>query len=332
MKIAIFDLQPHEKKMFDRLSPQHQLTYFKETINDIKPDKFKDSEVLSVFVSSQVDAKLLAKLPKVKLITARSTGFDNIDLKFCKKKKIAVCNVPAYGENTVAEHAFALILSLTRHLPQAYDQNKSKKFNQKPLKGIDLRQRTIGVVGAGKIGKNMIKIAHGFGMEILAYDVFKDDLLAEILDFKYTDLKTLLKKSDIITLHAPYNPKTHHLLNSKNIKQCKPGAILINTARGGLIETKALAQALDSGLLSAAGLDVLEDENLLLKGQKPTAAQKAIFDLNKKIVSRTNVVFTPHIAFNTDEAVARITETTIENIVNYQHGHVANLVQQQQLF
>lgn len=326
MKIAIFDLQPHEKSMFDKLSPKHKLTYFKQTINEIDLEKIKDADVISVFVSSKVTADIIKKFPKLKLITARSTGFDNIDLKLCKKRKITVCNVPAYGEVTVAEHTFALLLALTRKLPDACIMNIKKEYDQKPLKGCDLHSKTIGVIGAGKIGKNVIKIAHGLGMEIIAYDVYKDKLLAEILDFKYSDLKTLLKKSDIITLHAPYNPKTHHLLNKKSMKYIKKGAILINTARGGLIETDALLRALQDGTIAFAGLDVLEDENLIIKNQKPKADQKNIYKKNQEIIKMPNVLFTPHIAFNTCEAVARITETTIDNIINFNTGHPDNIV------
>ncbi|MFH1412664.1 MAG: NAD(P)-dependent oxidoreductase [bacterium] len=327
MKIAIFDLQPHEKKLFNHLMPQHKVVYFKESVDEADLSKIKDFDVISVFVTSKVNSEIIKKFPKLKLIATRSTGFDHVDLKVCKKKKITVCNVPAYGENTVAEHAFALLLSLARKIPDACLMAMNKKFDQKALKGCDLHEKTIGVIGAGKIGKNVIKIAHGFGMEILAYDIKKDKLLSEILDFKYTDIKTLLKKSDIISLHAPYNKLTHHMLNKKNMKFIKRGAIFINTARGGLVETDALIKALENKTIIAAGLDVLEEENLIIKNQKPTVKQKEILNKNKKLLSMKNVLFTPHIAFNTCEAVERITETTIENMLSFQAGQKINTVE-----
>jgi len=326
MKIAVFDLQPHEKRMFNKLEPQYRIHYFKESADDVNLQAVKDCDVISVFVLSKLSAEVLKQFPKLKMVAARSTGFDNIDLKYCAKHKIIVCNVPAYGEVTVAEHTFALLLAVSRKLQVAVLQWQKKKFDPQPLKGFDLHGKTIGVIGAGKIGKNVIRIAHGFGMEILAYDINRDRLLSEILDFKYTDLKTLLKKSDIISLHAPYDKSTHHLINKKNIKFFKHGAVLLNTARGGLVETAALFKALQDDTLSAAGLDVLEEENVILKNQKTTSKNKDVALINKKIINLPQVVFTPHIAFNTEEAVERITQTSIENIISFHNGHVINKV------
>ncbi|MFH0950934.1 MAG: NAD(P)-dependent oxidoreductase [bacterium] len=326
MKIAVFDLQPHEKRMFNKLEPQYKIHYFKESADDVNLQALKDCDVISVFVLSKLSAEVLKQFPKLKMVAARSTGFDNIDLKYCAKHKIIVCNVPAYGEVTVAEHTFALLLAVSRKIQIACWQGLKKKFDPQPLKGFDLHSKTIGVIGAGKIGKNVIKIAHGFGLEILAYDINRDKLLAEILDFKYTDLKILLKKSDIVTLHTPYNKSTHHLINQKTIKMFKRGAILINTARGGLIDTNILLTALQNGTLVAAGLDVLEEENVIIKNQKTTAKNKEISLKNKKLIALPQVVFTPHIAFNTQEAVERITETSIENIISFHNGQAINKV------
>ncbi|MFH0840651.1 MAG: NAD(P)-dependent oxidoreductase [bacterium] len=327
MRIAFFDIQPCEKEIITAKFKKGQVKYFEQTINKVNLKQLKDVEVVSVFVYSKVDNKIISQLPKLKMIACRSTGFDHIDLAFCKKKGIVVCNVPSYGENTVAEHAFMLLLAIIKKLPETLSKTNKKKYDLKGLRGLDLHGKTIGIIGAGRIGKNAIKIAKGFGLDVLATDINRDTLLAEVLNFKYVSLSTLLKNSDIITLHAPYNPSTHHLLNMKNIKKIKPGAILINTARGGLIETEALLYGLNNNILGAVGLDVLEEENLIIKN-KLTAEQKKnpILLANQKIIAKPNVLFTPHNAFNTDEAIDRITNTTIDNIIGFYKKDLENVV------
>jgi D-lactate dehydrogenase len=332
MKIAFFDIQPCEQELISPRFKKNQVLYSKQNIHKTKLDNnWTSVEVISIFIYSKLDAPTLAKFPNLKLITTRSTGFDHVDLAYCKQHKITVCNVPSYGENTVAEHAFALLLALARKLPATLARTTKQNYDIDGLRGFDLHGKTIGIVGAGRIGKNAIKIAKGFGMEILAYDVCKDTLLAEVLDFKYVALPTLLKQSDIISLHAPYNPKTHHIINTKNIKKIKPGLILINTARGGLLETDALLWALDKGIVAAAGLDVLEEENLIIESHKHklTTEQKnnPLLAKNKKILANPNVLFTPHNAFNTEEAIDRITNTTIDNIINFYKHDLENAVQ-----
>ena len=269
-----------------------------------------------------INKEILQKLPKLKLITIRSTGFDHIDLKECKKRKIVVCNVPYYGENTVAEHTFALILSLSRNIHKAYIKTIRHDFSIDDLKGFDLKGKILGVIGAGRIGLHVIRIAKGFGMKVYAYDAYQNKFIAEVLDFKYTSLEELLKKSDIITLHVPYNKSTHHLLNKERIKLIKKGAIIINTSRGAVIDTEALIEAIDKKIISGAGLDVLEGEELI-KEEK-----QLLYDKNKLgilgnlvkdhiLLSRENVVFTPHIGFYSQEALERILDTTVQNIFTF---------------
>lgn len=292
----------------------------------------KDCEVLSLFIYSKVSLDLLRRLPKLKMISTRSTGYDHIDLKEAKKRKVVVSNVPFYGENTVAEHTFALILALSRNVHKSYVRGLRDDFSIEGLKGFDLKGKTIGVVGAGHIGLHVIKIAKGFGMEVLAFDINKDKFLAEVLNFKYVSLEELLASSDIITLHVPSNKKTEHLINRKNISKIKKGAILINTARGSVVDTEALLEALDEGILSGAGLDVLEGEEFI-KEEKQLLYEKenpeALKDLVKDhiLLKKDNVVYTPHIAFYSQEAVERILQTTMKNILSFLENNPQNVVE-----
>jgi len=274
---------------------------------------------------------LLKKLPKLKLLVTRSTGFDHIDIRACKKQGIVVCNVPYYGENTVAEHTFALILSISRNIHKSYLRTLRNDFSIEGLKGFDLMGKTLGVVGTGHIGLHVIRIARGFSMNVIAYDIHSNQIAAEVLGFSYVSFNELLRKSDIITLHVPYNKHTHHMINRENIKLIKKGSILINTSRGGVVETEALINALDRGILAGAGLDVLEGEELI-KEEKQLLYDKANLEKLSQLVkdhillSRDNVVFTPHIAFYSNEALERIINTTIINIIGFINGNYLNSV------
>jgi len=331
MKIAFFEIKAWEKKLLTKALKGYSLLFFEEALTEENLHLAKDCESISVFIYSKVDAKILAKLPKLKLITTRSTGFDHIDLKIAAKKKILVCNVPSYGENTVAEHTFALILSLSRNIHKSYQRVKNQDFSIEGLKGFDLKNKTLGVVGSGKIGLHVIRIAKAFSMKVIASDVNHDNFLAEVLDFEYVSFEELLKKSDIITLHAPYNKFTHHLINKNNIKLIKKGAILINTSRGGLIDIDALIEALDKKIIAGAGLDVLEGEELI-KEEKQLLYEKGKTESlgylikDHILLNKDNVVFTPHIAFYSQEALERILETTVDNIKKFQEEKPQNLV------
>ena len=243
MKIAIFDVQAGEKKYFTKHLAGHELFFTRNKVDETTAPLAKDCQVLMVFITSKLTSKVLATMPKLKLIITRSTGFDHIDLEYCERQGIMVTNVPSYGENTVAEHAFALILTLSRNIHKSYLRTTREDYRIEGLKGFDLRGKTIGVVGAGKIGLHLIKMARGFDMQVLTYDVNRNDFLADVLGFKYVSLEELLRRSDIISLHVPENKFTHHLINRQNIGLIKKGALLINTARGGIVETEALIEA-----------------------------------------------------------------------------------------
>lgn len=289
----------------------------------------KAAEVMAVFVDSKVDAKLLHHLPKLKMIAAMSTGFDNIDVKECKKKKIIVSNVPTYGENTVAEHTFALILGLTRKLFRSVKRVKEGRYGFNNLRGVDLKGRTMGVIGTGHIGAHVIRMARGFEMEVLAYDPKPNKELCAQFGYHYVTLNELLKKSDIITLHSPLTPATHHLINKKNIKLIKEGSYLINTARGALVEPEAMADALEKNILAGVGLDVMEDENLIQNFEEVmNSGDKEVRTslINAFIINHPNAIVTPHNAFNSTEALERIVDTTVENIKAFLANKPINVV------
>lgn len=332
MKIAFFELEDWEQEELKKgLFEGHELRLSTEPLNEHTLTAELDAEIVSVFVHSNLNRAALSKLPNLKFIATRSTGFDHIDLGHCRERGILVSNVPSYGENTVAEHTFALILALSRNIHKAFVHTLAREIPFKELRGFDLAKKTLGVIGAGRIGLHVIKIAKGFGMNVVAFDVRQEPLLAEVLNFRYVSLDELLSISDIISLHCPYSPKTHHLINPDNFRHIKRGALLINTARGGLIDPAALTRALDEGILAGAGLDVLEGEELL-KDERQILAQSLAQDklrtllLNHSLLNRDNVVITPHIAFNSREAVQRILETTLDNLRDFLRGEPRNLV------
>ncbi len=293
----------------------------------------QNTEILCNFVNYPVNAEVLNQLPNLKYIATRSTGYDHIDLTECKKRSIQVSNVPSYGENTVAEFTFALILSLSRKIYPAIKQVKEQgKFSTESLMGFDLKGKTIGVVGTGHIGEHVVRIARGFEMNVVAYDPHPKAELSVHYQVKYLSLDDLLKQSDIVSLHIPYFKETHHIINKEKFELIKRGAILINTSRGGLVETSALIKALKQGQLAGAGLDVLEEEGILVNEDAlwsavhPKEAELMTILADHELMRMDNVIITPHNAFNSRQAVERILDTTIENIDAYINGKLSNLV------
>lgn len=288
-------------------------------------------EVLLPFIHSHVGAEEMAAMPQLKLIATRSTGYDHIDLHAAADKGIVVTNVPAYGETAVAEYTFALLLALSRKVNQAWATMRDGTAHREELRGFDLYGKTLGVVGAGAIGLHVIRIARGFGMQALAYDVLQNQLLSEVLEFQYVGFNELLARSDVVTLHAPALPSTYHMINHETLSLMKRGTILINTARGSLIDTTALAWALDTHILAGVGLDTLEGEEFLkqeedLLNASDTEEKLKLLVQNNMLLRRQNVLITPHIAFNSQEALHRILETTVTNVQAFFAGHPQNLV------
>ena len=333
MRAVFYETASWERRFLKRALAQQslELTFSSEPLQEETAALAAHAQVLSVFIYSSVTAKLLRRLPRLRFIATRSTGFDHVDVGACRARRVAVANVPSYGENTVAEHTFALILSLSRNVHKAYVKTVKGDFSLTGLQGFDLQGKTIGVVGGGHIGLHVIKIAKGFGMEVLVHDVRKNLFLSEVLDFRYVPLEALLHRADIVSLHVPYMPATHHLMNHRTFRMMKRGVLVINTARGGLVDTDALVWALDEGIVAGAGLDVLEGEELvkeerqLLSQDFPKA--KLITALkNHILLHRENVVITPHIAFDSTEALQRILETTVSNIGGFLDGMPVNVV------
>lgn len=289
----------------------------------------KDADVLVVFVESPVTKKTIAQMPHLKMIATMSTGFDHIDVKAAKARKIPVCTVPFYGENTVAEHALALILGLTRKLFQSVKRVKEGVYDYHGLRGVDLKGKTLGVIGTGRIGTHLVHMAKGLEMNVIGYDPYPNKEMAEKMGFTYTTLDKLLANSDVISLHVPLFPETYHLINKKNIKKVKKGAYLINTARGGLIDPEALVWALQKNQIAGAGLDVLEDEGFVQEEDKflssnCTECQIKTNLMNNIIIDHPNTIVTPHNAFNSTEALQRIIDTTIENVRSFAKGEIKN--------
>ncbi len=331
MRIAFFEIQEWERPLLEEAFKDHELFFSEKPLQNSDLPVIKDFEALSVFIYSQVGREIIENMPNLKLIATRSTGYDHIDLDAARAKNVIISNVPTYGEHTVAEHTFALILALSRNVHKSHVRRLKSDFSIEGLKGFDLKDKTIGVVGAGKIGLHVIRIARGFGMRVLTYDTFQNNFLSDVLDFDYVPLDRLFTESDIITLHTPYNEKTHHLINGRSIAKIKRGALLVNTARGELVDNDALIQALDQGILAGAGLDVIEGEYLIKEEKELLSGTKLAGDLSElvndhNLLSRDNVVYTPHIAFYSDEALHRILRTTIENITCFVDGSCQNQV------
>jgi D-lactate dehydrogenase len=332
MRIVFFEVQNWEKENLHNSFPEAVLVEEKLTAESVK--KHTDAEIVSTFINSSVNKEVIDALPQLKFITTRSTGYDHIDIDYCKSKNIIVSNVPEYGSNTVAEHTFALLLSLTRKIYQSVNHSKNLNFEHNEIRGIDLAGKTIGIIGLGKIGQHVLRIAHGFEMNILVFNRSQDQELLKQYDFRYVDLNTLLSTSDIVTLHLPFNETTKHTINKENITMFKKGSYLINTARGGLIETEAIVLGLDQGILDGVGLDVLEDEKVLNEEIAIlTSEYKSHADLRNLVythilINHPKVLITPHNAFNSKEALERITKVTIENIQKYVAGSAINCISQ----
>lgn len=300
----------------------------KNPLNEDNAGDYTAAEIVSCFIYSRLRRPALEKMKNLKLIVTRSTGFDHIDINYCNERGVAVANVPGYGEHTVAEHTFALLLALSRHIPQAVNQTRSGNFSMNGLKGFDLFGKTIGIIGTGAIGLHVARIAKGFGMNVLAQDIHpRPDA-----DLVYVGREKLLSESDIISLHVPTTPETYHMLSDEAFSAMKDGVVIINTARGAVIDVKALLRALKNGKVSAAGLDVLPEEPAIREEAELLRASFAQrHDLETLVTDyallhQKNVIVTPHSAFYTKEAVEKILHTTGENIRSFIAGSPQNIV------
>jgi len=336
-KIAFFDIKDYEREYLLHCKPDGcefiLLGYNLQDNFDINIEKVKDVEILSIFTDSRVTPEYISKFPNLKIICTRSTGFSHIDTDYCAKNNIAVVNVPRYGDCTVAEFSYGLLLDVARKINMAYQDLQRGVINTQKYIGIDLYGKTIGIIGTGAIGSNSVRIASGFGMKILAFDPYPNQELIKTYNVEYVSLDELLANSDIINLHAPSTKENFHMINDESFKKMKKRVIVINTARGEIIDTVALYHALKDGIVGGAGLDVVECEEILghedvylskIDCVKPDCLAKTL--LNHKLLELPNVVVTPHIAFDTKEAVKRILQTTVLNINSYIEGRIINRV------
>lgn len=332
MKIVVFETEPWERPTFDAVAAHHDVEFVDGPLGPHNAEAHADAEVVSTFIYSELGSDVLASLPSLRMISTRSTGFDHVDADDCRERGIVVSNVPVYGANTVAEHVFALLLALTHHVVEAVDRTRRGDFSLRGLRGMDLHGKTLGVVGTGDIGLHVIRIARGFLMDVVAYDVAPKPELAEDLGFRYASLEEVLETSDVLSLHVPLNEQTRHLIGPEEFARMKEGAILINTARGDVVDVDALVRALHDGKVAAAGLDVLPMEPVI---REEAELLRSIFherhDLETLLMDHIllrlrNVIITPHSAFNTREAVERILDTTVENILAFLEGEPRNVV------
>lgn len=333
MKITFYQLfeETQQQYLEGRLS-DHDLTFTDKPLNLSTVKLAQDAGVVSVFVGSEVNKEIIAQL-NAQLIVTRSTGYDHIDLEAAKKAGITVCNVPFYGENTVAEHTLALLLALSRRIPESIERVREGAFNYDGLRGWDLKGKTLGIIGGGHIGTHVARMARGFQMEVLVYDLHPDEKLAQEIGFAYAaELDDLLVQADVISLHLPLNNNTQHFLSAAEFAKMKAGVYILNTARGGLIDTDALVEALESGKVAGAGLDVLEEEEALddelelLAEESTSKDQLETILQDHALIEMPNVLITPHNAFNSNGAILRILDTTVENIKSFEAGNPENVV------
>lgn len=333
IKIAFFDTEKSEEEYFRKSFPDHELYFSENSLEDVEKHdpEIYNSEIICIFAYSKAHKQILDKFPNLKYLATRSTGFDHIDLEYCKYRGITVSNVPTYGMHSVAEHTFALILAISQKIVPSVNRTRHGDFSLDGLRGFELYGKTLGIVGTGNIGKVVAEIALGFGMKVIAYSRHDDDeLKSKGVVFK--DMDSVLGESDIVTLHLPYNKETHHIINLGNINKFKKGVVFINNARGGLVETQAILEALNQGIFSAAGLDVLEEE-FGIREESELITSKYIEKrdlktglLNHILLDRDDVFITPHNAFDSYEAVAQILDTTAKNIKSYISGNVENVI------
>ncbi len=330
--IHVYDTTPEDQdSLKDQLAGAGDLRFSTEPLTDDTVDA--EAEVISVFVTSPVGNDLVRKFPKLKLIACRSTGFNHVDIQAASEQGVTVVNVPSYGEHTVAEYTFGLLLALTRRIIAASEAFQAGTADHDSLRGTDLNGKALGLIGTGHIGRNVATIAGGFGMTVKAYDAYPDADWAQRVGVTYAELDEVISTSDVVTLHIPYSESVHHLIDAAKLKLMRPTAIVVNTARGELIDTVALLEALIAGQLQGAVLDVFEGESLVdvhnelrtlrLSGKQELLEQGVELDILRKL---PNVLVTNHNAFNTTEALGRINQTTADNIKKFLDGKTQNSV------
>jgi len=314
-KIAFFSTQPYDKSFFNKYNEDFgfELDFFETQLNPQTVILIEKATIVCVFVNDIVNEAVIKQLAEkgVKIIALRCAGFNNVDLEAAKKYNIKVCRVPAYSPQAVAEHAIAMILTLNRKTHKAYNRVREQNFSLNGLLGFDLFGKTIGIIGTGNIGKAFAKIALGFGCKVLAYDIVTNDEMIKD-GVKFVSLEEIFKSSDIISLHCPLNEQTKHIINKKSIDEMKDSVMIINTSRGGLIETACVIEGLKEGKIGYLGIDVYEQEEKLFF--RDLSADIIQDDAIQRLMSFPNVLVTAHQAFFTNEALTQIALVTFSNI------------------
>lgn len=314
--VAFFDTKAYDRDSFLKYGNEDiNIRFFENKLNRDTVSMAACCDAVCVFVNDNIDKYVIEQLEKygVGLIALRCAGYNNVDLK-AARGRINVVRVPAYSPYAVAEHAVGMILLLNRKLHRAYIRTRDHNFSLEGLTGFDLHNKTVGVIGTGKIGQAFCKIAEGFGMKILGYDPYE----AKDFSGKYVSLDELLNKSDIITLHCPLTKENRNIINSETVSKMKQGVFIINTSRGKLIDTSALIDGLKSGKVGAAGLDVYEEETSLFF--EDYSEEIIHDDTLSTLISMPNVLVTSHQAFLTKEALNAIAETTMNNLIDFFNG------------
>ena len=316
-KIAFFETKPYDRESFDRANQgRYDICYFETRLKAPSVPLAEGCDAACAFVNAEIDAKVVEGLVKrgVKILAMRCAGYNNVDFEAACKYGLTVVRVPAYSPYAVAEHAAALLLTLNRHIHKASARTRDFNFSLVGLTGFDLHGKTAGIVGTGKIGRIFADICKGFGMKVIAYDAFPNPASG----LEYVALDELLAQSDVVSLHCPLLPETHHMINAETLGKVKPGMVLINTSRGGLVDSEALLAALRHGKIGGAGLDVYEEESeWFYEDRSDVTRQNKTLSL---LVSMPNVIVTSHQAFSTHEALANIADTTLQNLDDYFAG------------
>ncbi len=319
MKIAFFSTQPYDKEYFERYNSLHEILFFDAPLNEQTVNLANGCNAVCAFVNDRLNASVIKTLAPagIKIIAQRCAGFNNVDIAAAKENKIAVVRVPAYSPHAVAEHALALIMALNRKTHKAYNRVREGNFSLDRLTGFDLYGKTVGVIGTGKIGQCFAHIMIGLGCKVLAFDIIANKDL-EASGVQYLPLMELLQQSHIVSLHCPLTEQTKHLINTQTLDGMKNGSMLINTSRGGLIDTRAAIEALKKGRLGYLGIDVYEQEEKLFFHD--LSENIIADDVIMRLLSFPNVLITSHQGFLTDEALTQIAKVTLQNITDFEQG------------
>lgn len=330
-RVVFFEVEKWEEEFFRERLQNVQPTFYPHRLTPHNLPEAEPAEYLVCFVYSDLKAHTLDQLRHLKGIVTMSVGTNHIDLNITRERNIPVCNVPAYGPNTVAEHAMALLLALSRSIVPSVQRTRDGDFDYHGLTGWDLMGKTLGIIGTGKIGAHVARIANGLGMRIIAHDPKPNAELEKKFGVEYVSLPQLFHASDVITVHCPLLDNNSHILGRAEFKQMKQGVVIINTARGALIDTRALLEALDDGIVRQAGIDVLEDEELLQEEKEFFSPYFQLKDYQTALADHAlmrhpNVLVTPHNAFNSKEALNNILETTAKNLEGLLSSDPVNIV------